>query len=167
MAESEHNLPPVLDACCGGRMMWFNPRDPRAVFVDCRCESIVTDTRPGRLPYTVQPDVVADFTALPFPDNHFSLVVFDPPHIVRRSADRMFGWITKKYGVLHGDWRAMLRQGFAECFRVLRPNGTLIFKWSESHVPLSEILQLTQEQPLFGHKSGKQAGTHWVAFLKS
>ena len=29
----------------------------------------------------IDPDVQCDFTDLPFADNYFSLVVFDPPHI--------------------------------------------------------------------------------------
>ena len=65
-----------------------------------------------------------------------------------------------------GDWREMLRLGFAECFRVLRPEGTLIFQWSESDYPVREILALTPERPLYGHRSGKFSKTHWIAFLK-
>lgn len=92
------------------------------------------------------------------------LVVTDPPHIVNSSAN---GNVAKYYGVLHGDWREELRKGFAECFRVLKPNGTLIFKWNECSIPVREILALTPEKPLFGHKTGKLSKTHWVAFLKS
>ncbi len=33
-------------------------------------------------------------------------------------------------------------------------------------IPVSQILALTPEKPLFGHKSGKQQKTHWIAFLK-
>jgi hypothetical protein len=32
-------LPPVLDACCGPRMMWFDKNDPRALFIDRRRET--------------------------------------------------------------------------------------------------------------------------------
>jgi len=32
------DLPPVLDACCGSRMFWFDRQDSRAVFVDKRRE---------------------------------------------------------------------------------------------------------------------------------
>jgi hypothetical protein len=60
----------------------------------------------------------------------------------------------------------MLRAGFAECFRVLRPEGTLIFKWNEYEVPLRDVLALTPEKPLYGHQAGKQQKTHWIAFLK-
>jgi SAM-dependent methyltransferase len=49
-----------------------------------------------------------------------------------------------------------LRLGFAECFRVLRPGGTLIFKWNETQVPLKEVLALTPHKPLFGHPNGRK-----------
>lgn len=161
------SLPPVLDACCGSRMFWFDKQDPRALFVDNRREThpidIGTPGTVGRSPIVVNPDMLADFTGLPFPAGSFSLVVFDPPHIERTAAK---GLLTKKYGHLTGDWREMLRRGFAECFRVLKPHGTLIFKWAESDYPVSEVLKLTTERPLFGHQSGKQSATHWIAFLK-
>jgi ubiquinone/menaquinone biosynthesis C-methylase UbiE len=153
-------LQPILDACCGGRMMWFDKNDARALFLDNREET--WEIGGGHLPFRIQPDVLGDFTALPFPAESFTLVVFDPPHILRQEAR---GWITRKYGVLNGEWREMLRQGFAECFRVLKPGGTLIFKWSDSNVSLPEILRLTNEKPLFGTRTGKL--THWVAFFKS
>jgi ubiquinone/menaquinone biosynthesis C-methylase UbiE len=59
-----------------------------------------------------------------------------------------------------------LRKGFSECFRVLEPNGVLVFKWNETQIKVSEILKLTTEKPVFGHISGKRANTHWFVFLK-
>lgn len=76
------------------------------------------------------------------------------------------GWLAKKYGKLGSDWRNELQSGFAECFRVLRPGGTLIFKWSEIDIPVREILSLTTEQPLFGNRCGKTAKSHWIVFIK-
>lgn len=145
-------------------MMWFDKSDPRALFVDKRNESF----RPTGVKFAdkdvhVKPDVQADFKDLPFPDSSFSLVVFDPPHVVRES---LLGNVTKYYGALPTDWKKELRGGFAECFRVLKPGGTLIFKWCESQMPIDEILALTPERPLFGHRSGKAAKTHWIAFMK-
>ena len=160
-------FPPVLDACCGSRMFWFDKADPRCLYVDKRRETWAIDRGTpgtvGRKPIVVNPDQIADFTALPFPDGTFDHVVFDPPHVERRQGT---GIIEQKYGWLDGDWRDMLRKGFAECFRVLRPGGTLIFKWADTDHPLSDVLALTDERPLYGHRSGKKAGTHWVAFLK-
>ena len=111
----------------------------------------------------IDPDVKADFTEIPFPDNRFNVVVFDPPHLVNPGEK---GWQFKKYGGLKGQWREELRQGFTECFRVLRPGGTLIFKWNEHQIKVSEILALTDERPLLGQRCGKTAKTHWIIFMK-
>jgi SAM-dependent methyltransferase len=143
--------------------MWFNKHDPRAMYADRRREYWKMTHPSGTRTANIDPDVIADFTALPFPESTFALVVFDPPHIPQETCT---GMVVRQYGHLAGDWREMLRRGFAECFRVLRPEGTLIFKWNECRVPVKEILALTDVQPLFGHKSGKFMQTHWVAFLK-
>lgn len=157
--------PPVLDMCCGPKMMWFDKDDERAVFVDKRRERHeMNRPKRGTVEYTeTDPDILCDFTALPFPDDTFALVVFDPPHFERSGK---IGYLAMKYGWLDGDWRSMLRAGFADGFRVLRPGGVLIFKWTATENPVSEILKLTTISPLFGHKSGKQSQTHWITFIK-
>lgn len=152
----------VLDVCCSVKGMWFNKQDQRALFMDKRKETHI-DTYPcGTKTNIIDPDVVGDFTDMPFEDESFYHIVFDPPHIVSNSESQ----ITKKYGKLEGDWREMLRQGFKECFRVLKLNGTLIFKWSEVQFPIKEILELTDYKPLYGHRSGKKMNTHWICFIK-
>jgi len=159
-------MKPVLDACCGSRMFWFNRADSRAVFVDKRKETHVLpdiSSKGGSRALTIAPDIVADFTALPFETGTFALVVFDPPHFERNGDS---SWCAKKYGTLKGDWREELRKGFAECFRVLRPDGTLVFKWNETEIPVSRILALTPEKPLFGNRCGKSNKTHWIVFMK-
>lgn len=136
--------------------------DGRALFVDKRREVCTSDTREGRRQIVINPDLIADFTSLPFPDSTFSLVVFDPPHTFSGSK----GWMAKKYGSLKADWRDEIRHGFSECFRVLCPLGTLIFKWNEHRIPVSTVLSLTQEPPLFGQRCGTTARTHWIVFMK-
>lgn len=161
-------FPPVLDACCGTRMFWFDHNDSRTLYVDKREGTRIIDVGTpgtiGRKPKTVAPDRLEDFTRLTFPDNSFWHVVFDPPHFHKGAGAT--GRIAFDYGLLPSDWRDELRKGFKECFRVLKPMGTLIFKWCEAEIPLREILELTPHQPLYGHRSGKKAQTHWVAFLK-
>ena len=154
--------PPVLDACCGSRSFWFDKADPRCLYVDKRRETVQADKRKGRVPIVINPDEQADFTALPFPDDTFALVVWDPPHGFFGKT----GIMAKTYGRLDDDWQGMLTKGFAECFRVLRPEGVLVFKWNEVQITTTRVLALTPHKPLFGHKSGKQAKTHWIAFLK-
>jgi SAM-dependent methyltransferase len=157
---------PILDACCGSRMFWFDKNDSRATFIDKRRERHVLpdiSSKGGSRELIIDPDHIADFTDLPFADNTFALVVFDPPHIKRNGAT---GWVGLKYGTLKENWKEMLSCGFSECFRVLRPDGVLIFKWCETETAVSQILALTPNKPLIGHKSGKRQHTHWITFMK-
>ena len=157
----------VLDPCCGGRMMWFDKADPRAVFGDKRSETIVVTDRThhedGTRTLRIEPDTLMDFRALPFDDGTFKLIAFDPPHLERAGPK---SWLAAKYGKLSDDWRADLTQGFAECFRVLDEHGVLIFKWNETQVKLKEVLALTPHAPLFGQVSGRSGMTHWLVFMK-
>jgi SAM-dependent methyltransferase len=156
----------VLDVCCGSRMFWFDRENPTALFMDKRAETHeLTDSssQGGFRSLTIAPEVQADFTALPFRDASFPMVVFDPPHLVRNGKS---GWLAKKYGKLGRDWREEIRAGFAESFRVLRPLGTLIFKWNEHEIPVSQVVALSAHRPLFGNKCGKQSKSHWLVFLK-
>lgn len=144
-------------------MFWFNKKNPDALFVDNR--RVPKTKLANRQNFEVAPDLQADFCDLPLPDASFSLVVFDPPHLTRAGKK---GWQALKYGSLDKKhWRAQLSLGFAECFRVLKANGVLIFKWNEHNIPLKDVLALTTARPLFGHPSGKHSKTHWVAFIKS
>ena len=157
----------ILDACCGSRMFWFDKENPDVEYVDNREfeDTQIWKSSDGRtVRYcSVHPTTLADFTALPFPDNTFYHVIFDPPHLLKVGDN---AWLAKKYGKLKNDWESMIHDGFWECMRVLKPNGTLIFKWSEIDIPVRKILDTIQCQPLYGHKSGKQARTHWMCFMK-
>ena len=157
------NTEKILDACCGSRMFWFNKRHPDTLYIDNRTMPPTKQTNGATI--EVAPDRVMDFRNLDLPDNRFALVVFDPPHIIKRGGKRSY--MKEKYGELErASWRDDLRAGFAELFRVLRPDGVLIFKWNETDIPLREVLALTPIQPLFGHRSGKAQKTHWVTFMK-
>lgn len=156
----------ILDACCGSRMFWFNREHPDTIFADNRRGSHqLTDmyAQGGKRSLIVDPDLEADFTALPFKDETFWMVVFDPPHLIVAGKS---GWLAKKYGKLESTWQSDLRAGFEECFRVLKTNGTLCFKWNESQIPLSRVLPLAGQAPLFGSRGGKSNKTHWLVFLK-
>lgn len=151
----------ILDACCGGRMFWFDKNNPNVLFQDIRKgEYVLCDGRT----FAVKPDIIADFRNMPYPDKSFNLVVFDPPHL-DNSNDNSF--MAQKYGTLRRvEWKNDIKKGFDECMRVLKPNGILIFKWNETRIPLSRILDIIKVQPLFGHKSGKASRTHWLCFMK-
>lgn len=150
----------ILDACCGRRMFWFDKKNDDVVFQDIRSEEhVLCDGRK----LEVNPDIVADFRNMPYDDESFNLVVFDPPHLKQLGKN---SWMAKKYGVLLPTWELDIKLGFDECMRVLKPNGILIFKWNEHQIPTQKILDLIPYKPLFGHTSGKQAKTIWMTFIK-
>ena len=151
----------ILDVCCGSRMFWFEKDHPNVLFADIRQEEhILCDGRK----LEVHPDVISDFRDMPFEDEKFKLVVFDPPHLNKLGNS---SWMFKKYGALGLEWRNDLKQGFKECFRVLAKDGILIFKWNEAQIKVSEVLQLTDQKPLFGHRTAKSGKTIWLCFMKT
>ena len=156
----------ILDACCGSRMFWFDKENPNCLFIDKRSETVEakdSSQKSGLRTIEVKPDLIADFTDMPFKDESFAMVVFDPPHLKTLGQN---SWMAKKYGRLPDDWQFMIQKGFKECMRVLKPQGTLIFKWNEYEISSKQILDLIPYKPLFGHTSGKQAKTIWMAFMK-
>lgn len=138
-------------------MFWFDKNNPEAIYMDNR--QLKDKLCDGRT-LEVNPDVIADFRNMPFDDESFYLVVFDPPHLIHAGED---SWLAKKYGVLEKTWRDDIKQGFDECMRVLKPNGTLVFKWNEQQIRLPEIIKAIGQKPLFGNRRSK---THWLVFMK-
>jgi hypothetical protein len=153
----------ILDPASSMRSFYFDKKDDRVLFGDIRVKETHLLTNGQTI--HIEPDEVMDFRAIPYPDETFKVVVFDPPHMLNLSEK---SWMRKKYGVLDKEtWRDDLTKGFAECFRVLKDQGTLIFKWNEVSIPLKDILILTPYKPVLGHPSGKRMGTHWVLFIKT
>ena len=149
-------------------MMWDNRQNESVVFGDQRHETIIVPDRShgkidGKRTLMIEPDVRMDFRNLPYRDNTFKLVAFDPPHLIRAGQK---SWMAAKYGKLSKNWRDDLRQGFLECFRVLEPGGVLVFKWNETQVGVKEVVDLSPVRPLFGNLSGRSGKTHWLVFMK-
>lgn len=149
----------VLDACCGSKMFWFDKENEGTIYMDKRYEDITLYD--GRK-VLVHPDIIADFRSMPFEDESFYLVCFDPPHLKWAGQKSI---MKAKYGELDRfNYKEDIARGFSECYRVLKPNGTLVFKWAESQVPLNHILDSIPYKPLFGNKKGT---THWLVFFKT
>lgn len=149
----------ILDATCGSKMMWFDKNNPDVIFTDKRKGSFEAYGNKT----IIEPDIQTDFKNLPFADNSFYLVVFDPPHSKWLGGNTILG---QKYGQLFSDWKIEIRQGFDECMRVLKQNGTLIFKWNDKDIKLNELIEVIGQKPLFGHPSGKHGKTIWMTFMK-
>lgn len=149
----------ILDVCCGSRMFWFDKANKDTVYMDIRQ---LDDTLCDGRQLSIKPDVIGDFRNIPFEDNTFKLVIFDPPHLIKAGEN---SWLAKKYGKLDKtSWPIDIKQGFDECMRVLDKDGILIFKWNEEQIKLKQILDLIEYKPLIGNKRAK---THWLVFMKN
>lgn len=151
------NQKKVLDVCCGSRMFYFDKENEDVTFMDIRTH--YEELESGHI-IDVRPDIVGDFRDIPFNSNTFHMVVFDHPHLIKAGDN---SWLAKKYGKLNDTWREDIAEGFRECMRVLRPNGTLIFKWNEEQIALPEILKVIDYKPIFGQKRSK---TQFLVFMK-
>ena len=147
----------ILDACCGSRMFWFDRENPNVIFADNR--EIKTTLCDGRR-LLIKPDIKMDFRDMPYKDNSFKVVVFDPPHLIHAGTG---SWLAKKYGILPNDWKTYLKAGFDECMRVLEPDGVLVFKWNEDQIKLNDVLKEFGKKPLLGDQRGK---TRRILFMK-
>ena len=154
------SLPPVFDPCCGPKKFYFAKDAPVVLYGDIRDKSYVQSD--GRV-LNVNPDLTLDVTDLPFEDESFALVVFDPPHLVSAGAD---SFMAQSYGTLPPNPLRFIYQGFSECWRVLKGNGTLIFKWNTDQIELEDVLRALPVPPLFGNrrpsnKKGGDSPTGW------
>lgn len=88
-------------------MFWFDKYNPLALFVDKRSETLTAKDRGKTRIIEIKPDVIADFTNLPFEDNSFYMVVFDPPHL--KHLVQPHGWLkvrktAERLAVTHTRW---------------------------------------------------------------
>jgi ubiquinone/menaquinone biosynthesis C-methylase UbiE len=150
----------ILDVCFGSGMFYYDKEREDLVTMDIRrVDERLCDNR--RL--VIDPDIIGDFRNIPFPDDTFSMVVFDPPHLIQAGDS---SWLVKKYGKLDAaSWAQDISLGFEECMRVLKPSGTLIFKWNEQQVALSELLRAIPYKPILGNKNDRSK-TFWLVFMK-
>lgn len=91
-------MKPILDMCCGSKMFYFNKNNSNVEYCDIR-EGTYTNFDRGKPRTTeVKPDMLTDFRCLPFEDNSFYQVIFDPPHLIHAGDN---SWLKAKYGRLN------------------------------------------------------------------
>ena len=160
----------ILDASASNRSMWYQKNNPFTVFIDRRCgkEYMVSENskfKNNRAVYLF-PNVQAVWQHLPFVDQSFDLVVFDPPRLFKDQGKKL-SLMSKKYGVFYNhSWKQELSEGIIELFRVIKPQGMFILKWNEIDKPVNEVLKLFPYSPLFGSRVGQKNNTHWITFMK-
>jgi len=140
----------ILDLSAGNRAIWFNKKHPLCLYVDKRAE--------------VNPDVIADTTALPESiGSGYNLVVFDPPHMncgKNSNMSRVYGYHTTKeiFRTIEGTAK--------EAHRVTGSGALLALKWNDHDIPLKKVFELMpQWEPLFGALTkdgpGSKSKTYW------
>jgi ubiquinone/menaquinone biosynthesis C-methylase UbiE len=145
----------MLDATAAYRSMWFDKNYEDCVYIDKRKK--------------VKPTIVCVWEHLPFPDNIFDTVLFDPPHTNPGETGK--GIMSDVWGALNAQKMVpSLYQAFRELIRVLKEEGHLIFKWNTHKKPLDRVLTLCPLKPLFGHKTAfktkHSSQTFWIYFVK-
>tara|TARA_R110000823_G_scaffold201504_1_gene332352 strand:- start:135 stop:629 length:495 start_codon:yes stop_codon:yes gene_type:complete len=150
----------ILDACCGGKMFWFDKNNKNTVYCDIR------EVEKGTIQHeswSCKPDIIADYKDLPFDDESFNLIVWDIPHLIKSGT----GIINKKYGSLGDNWKEDTEKGFNCVWDKLKDKGVLIFKYCDLNIKVSEMLSLFHTKPLFGTITKKGVNnTYWFCFMK-
>lgn len=142
----------IIDLSAGNRAVWFDRQYRDATYVDVRPE--------------VEPDVVADATALPAEiGDGYTLVVFDPPHKNNGASGNM----VRNYGHWTADDIRRIVVGTAkEAHRITAPDALMAFKWNDHTRKVHSVLAWMSPwwEPMFGHGArGQQrhaSMTHWV-----
>lgn len=100
----------VLDATYGKGTFWKTWKPMHLTYHDIKVDGV-------------------DFRDLPYTDDHFEVVVFDPPYKLNGTPDET---VDERYGVdVPADWRErmkLMHEGVLECLRVLAPKGYLLVK---------------------------------------
>ncbi len=148
----------LLDATAGYRMMWPNKHPPNTVFMDKK--------------FDVRTDIVGVWEFLPFRDDVFNCVIFDPPHIVRSSGVDSRFTMHKQYGA----WRSrvqLIRALVHAQKEFARVTSRLCFKWGETRdsgslwrlLPLFDRWTQVFRRDWESKGSGKNM-TSWVTFTR-
>lgn len=109
----------IADCTANTRKMWKGLDASRVTFCD--------------IDPAMSPDVVADFTALPFGPGELDVLVFDPPHLPEAAAsEQSHKQFAGSYGLAHGGKGSDISHFFApfltEAERVLKADGLIFAK---------------------------------------
>jgi len=122
----------------------------------------------------VPPDVVAVWAALPFRDDVFSLVIFDPPHTCRGETSIMSlqGSTAKSsiswFGALPARWRETAHLFLAAQNEFRRVARRMIFKWNDTRYNLHRVLscfylwRVVRKTMVKSTKKRGKSDTWWV-----
>jgi hypothetical protein len=168
------SLPIILDATSSFRRMWRNKIHPSTVFMDIRSNTkllkdweanMIQKDRATDIEFT-KLTIQADFTHLPFKDESFFHINYDPPQLIHLGKTSIY---YKQFGCLEADtWRRVLKEAAKELLRVLKEGGTLNVKWNDRDISDNDVLALFPIAPAYGQvgSHGTSSKTSWFTFIK-
>ena len=156
-------MKPVLDATAGNRHIWGKNKYPDNV--------VFLDKEPNlRIPA----DVIATWDKIPYPDDYFHCIIFDPPHVFSLSSmynqdpqarpngsKKIPGW----YGAFASKRQAVLEIHGAQK-EFARLASRMCFKWNEASLSIDRILSVFTEWDINfivpSRSRGKKPSSYWV-----
>jgi 23S rRNA G2069 N7-methylase RlmK/C1962 C5-methylase RlmI len=132
----------ILDATAGTRSIWYQKDLPFVTFMDKRKETIRSNHKKGnKRNIKIDPDIISEWKDAPFEDNYFDMIVFDPPHLIRKE-EWSDSTMVKSYGKLfQHNYKHVLKEGVDKLFKILKPDGIFILKWCDTDRPVEEIIK--------------------------
>lgn len=169
----------ILDATAGNRTMWKHKK----------CEGIIYSDIEKNL--KVKPTIFADNRQLPFRDETFSTIFFDPPHDIgvddsdiltmgkfalkeaRATEKRLHTYYGLYYIKTVDDMIKLLYYTQKEFMRILKYSGLLWLKWNDVAMQLNRVLAIFADwkilliipQTSTSHTMGTKQ-TYWVCMIK-
>ena len=131
-------MKPILDACCGSRMFWFDKNESHTTFMDIRQETFEIHGKK----VNVNPDVVGDFRDMPFEDNSFDLIICSDvlehlPDDIYKKTIKEFKRVSKKYILIISPNSEDLEANQSKCIKC----GTVFhMNWHISSISVDKIL---------------------------
>lgn len=156
----------ILDACCGGKYMWYNKNHPNTIYMDIREEEKGFIEREPN--FCIKPDIIADFRSLPkeITKRKYKLITWDIPHFKMK---KISGNMSKAFGRLEPEtWKEDINKGFNQLWDILEDYGIILLKFSNYHIKFKEILEVIPEEPLFFNRTSSKGdtSTKWFCFMK-
>jgi hypothetical protein len=160
-----------LDATAGNRLLWPCKNPPEFIFMDRETE------------LKVSPDIFCAWEHLPFRDNVFHTIIFDPPHLITKNGPTyyknpenaggpkgtFYGWYVSKIDLIK-----RLTRAAKEFYRV---GKVVSMKWYEGSMVLEKVIPLMRPwvnfkifkpRPRMGRRAWRKSSsnTWWVTFVK-
>ena len=160
-------MKPILDATAGNRHIHGENKHPDNV--------VFMDKEPNlRIP----PDVVATWDKIPYPDDYFHCVIFDPPHVFSltsmynqdpkarpNGSKKIPGW----YGAFASK-RDAVCQIIAGQKEFARVAPRICFKWNEASLSIDRVLTCFTEWDIIfkepAPSRGDKPSTWWVKMVR-